>query len=272
MKLIAIVVVSAVALAAQGTTSNSAKPSPFGSRPQSLGAVDQQQPDPVRDVADDPYAAELKKALDAEREWKKLDMSLNMRLEGSGVCTSEPTDLINAAAAARVQSLAAFGDYYRKHESRWRDAMSYALNTAADRAPDRSEISSAISTLRREKADLERRQRDLSTSLAGQDTPEARKTSADLEAMIERKSSQLERSEETLRLFDSAQDYLRQRREFARVRLREIAELIEDIKAESLLWEHLYRGMLHSWELRCDKAIPSPTHHDADYWRSKKGN
>ena len=90
--------------------------------------------------------------------------------------------------------------------------------------------------------------------------------------MIERKRSQLERSEETLRLFDTAQDYLKQRREFGRVRLREIAELIEDIKAEGMLWEHLYRGMLHSWELRCDKAIPRPGSFDNEIWRSKKGN
>ena len=47
---------------------------------------------------------------------------------------------------------------------------------------------------------------------------------------------------------------------------------IEDIKGESLLWEHLYRGMLHSWQLRCDKATPSPTTHDNNYWRSRDGN
>jgi hypothetical protein len=223
-------------------------------------------------TADDPYAAELKKAQDAEREWKRLDMSLSDRLEGVGVCTSDPANLISTTATARVQSLNAFGDYYRKHQARWREALNYSVNTAADRAPDRSEVLAAISTLDREKADLERRQRDLAASLAGQDTPEARKTSAELAAMVARKGSQLERSTETLRLFDSAHDYLKQRREFARIRLREIAELVEDIQAEGTLWKHLYNGILHSWELRCDKATPRPTPFDGEYWRTRKRN
>ena len=259
MKLIAILFVSVAALVAQEAGNNGRKPA----GPQAETSAD---------VAEDPFAPDLRKAQDAEREWKRLDMSLNGRLEGVGVCSSDPGNLIGATATARVQSLNAFGEYYKKHQGRWRDAMNYALHTAADRAPDRSEIQTATSTLRREKADLERRQHDLTASLAGQDTPEARKTSADLTAMIERKRSQLERSEETLRLFDTAQDYLKQRREFGRIRLREIAELIEDIKAEGTLWEHLYRGMLHSWELRCDKATPGPTPFDGDYWRTRKGN
>lgn len=271
MKLIATLIISIGGLVAQQTTVNAGKPSPFGTRSQPHNAGDQQPVETSAAVADDPFADVLKTALDAEREWKRLDMSLNARLEGVGVCTLEPTNLINDASAARVRSLAAFGDYYSKHELRWRDAVSYAVNTAADRAPDRAEIGSAIGALRREKADLERRQADLTTSLARQDTSESRKTLADLGAMIARKASQLERSEETLRLFDSAQDYLKQRREFARLRLREIADLIEDIKGESLLWEHLYRGMLHSWQLRCDKATPNPTTHDSDYWRTRGG-
>ena len=272
MKLIAILIVSAAGMVAQQTTGGAGKPSPFGARSQSRAASDRQPMETNADVAADPFADVLKTALDAERDWKRLDMSLNARLEGVGVCTVEPTSLINDASAARVSSLAAFGDYYSKHQSRWRDSMNYAVNTSADRAPDRAEIGSAIGTLRREKADLERRQTDLTTSLAGQDTSEGRKTLADLADMIARKTSQLERSEETLRLFDSAQDYLKQRREFARLRLREIADLIEDIKGESLLWEHLYRGMLHSWQLRCDKATPSPATHDTTYWRTRGGN
>lgn len=260
MKLILILFASVAALVAQETDNNGRKPT--GPHVETGGA----------DIAEDPFAPDLKKAQDAEREWKRLDMSLNGRLEGVGVCTSDPSNLIGATATARVQSLGAFGDYYKKHQGRWREAMNYSLDTAADRAPDRSEILNATSTLRREKSDLERRQHDLTASLAGQDTPEARKTSLDLAAMIERKRSQLERAQETLRLFDSAQDYLKQRREFARIRLREIAELIDDIKAEGLLWEHLYRGMLHSWELRCDKAIPGPTRFDSDYWRTRKGD
>jgi hypothetical protein len=79
---------------------------------------------------------------------------------------------------------------------------------------------------------------------------------ADLAAMIARKTGQLARSEDTLKLFDQAQDYLKQRREFARIRLRELNELVEDVRAESTLWEHLYRGKLYSWQLRCDKATP----------------
>jgi hypothetical protein len=270
MKSLAVLIVSAVAIAAQQPATNNGKPSALGPRTPVRNSSAQQAPAGANtETADDPFPDELKAALDAEREWKRLDMSLNAQLEGAQVCTEEPTNLINDAASARVRSLAAFGDYYSKHESRWRDAANYALNTASDRAPDRSEIVSAIGALSREKADLERRQSALNASLAGQDSPEARKTIADLSAMIGRKTSQLARSEETLRLFDSAQDYLKQRREFARVRLREIAELIEDLKGESLLWEHLYRGMLHSWQLRCDKATPGPTSHDNGYWQTR---
>ncbi len=248
MKYIATVFAAAALLAAQGN---------IPSEPETIETVG------------DPHVAELKKAQDEERKWKSLDISLNHRLEGAGVCTSDPGNLIRETSTARVQSLKSFAAYFDLHRTRWRDSMDRSVGIASDRAPDRHEISTAIAALQREKADLERRQTGLAQALASQDTPEASRTSASLAALIARKRSQLERSTETLRQFDTAQDYLKQRREFARVRLRDIAELVEDLKGEGKLWEHLYNGMTHGWELRCDKATPKPGTFDAGYWRTR---
>jgi hypothetical protein len=264
--------IAAASLFAQASVSPN-KPSPFGL---SADVRTEQAPRPASaqpDTTEDPYLGELNRALDSEKEWKRLDMGLTARLEGTTACGTEPTDLINSVAAARVKSLADFAEYYQKHKTRYQEVAMYATNTAADRGPDRSEIASTIATLRREKSDLTRREGSLrgALSAASQDTPEGRKTLAEIEGMIARKTSQIERSEKTLELFDHAQDYLKQRRELARIHLRELSELIDDERGEALLWESLYRGMLHEWQLRCDQATPSPTAFDGDYWRKRVG-
>jgi hypothetical protein len=264
--------IAIASLLAQGNLNNS-KPSPLGPSPDGRAAQGTRPISTQTEAAEDPFKAELNTALDSEKDWKRLDMALTTRLEGATACGPEPTDMINAVAAARVKSLADFASYYTKHKARYQEVVAYATNTAADRGPDRSEIASTIATLRREKADLTRRDGNLRSALstAGQDTPEGRKTLAELETMIARKTSQIERSEKTLELFDNAQDYLKQRRELARAHLRELSELIDDERGESLLWESLYRGMLHEWQLKCDQATPSPTAFDGDYWRKRLG-
>ena len=134
MKLIAIFLVSAAVLLAQDAGNKGRKPSPVALQAQPGNGSERPAAEFGSDTAADPYAEDLRKAQDAEREWKRLDMSLNARLEAVGVCSSDPGNLINTTSAARVQSLSAFNAYFTKHQSRWRDAMNSALATASDRA------------------------------------------------------------------------------------------------------------------------------------------
>jgi hypothetical protein len=267
MKLVAIALITLASLLGQETGAGGRRPSPFGAStsgaaaspaPAQAGTAGQDRAAPALQSAtvQDPYMEELNTALKSQRDAESLDMSLDDRLESVGVCTQEPKNLVDAAAAARAKMLSDFATYYKAHSRRCQQINDDSVQVAADRWADRSEIVAMIGGLRREKSDLERRQRDLSVSLANQNTEESRKVAADLAAMIARKTGQLARSEDTLKLFDQAQDYLKQRREFARIRLRELNELVEDVRAESTLWEHLYRGKLYSWQLRCDKATP----------------
>ena len=267
MKRVAVSLLAVFALFAQDESPNR-KPSPFNATAQTTRAARSgEASDPG--IADDPFADLLNAAIASEKEWKALDMSLVSRLEGVGVCSGDPARLINDAAAGRVRSLAAWAEYYRKHQERWRDIMQSVVNMAADRGPDRSEIATSVQVLRREKGDMERRLRDLAASVAGRETPESRQTIADLEGMIERRALQIARPEKTLVQFDAAQGYLKERREGARTRLRELSELIADLRGESLLWEHLYGSILHSSELKCDKAIPPVGTHDVRYGLDK---
>ncbi len=267
------VLIAAVTLevAALAQPASQGKPSPFGVRREARQTEEGERLEPAPRSsspgrAGDLFPEKFAAAQRAEVEWRRQDEALDDRPDG---CGAEDRGAIEQTAFTKQRSLAQFADYYQSQQSFWRKVRDSSSEMERSRRTDRTELAALLQTVENELADVQRRKDDLQQALREKNIAPDQKAWRELEALEAKKTEEVEKHGEILRLFDEGQVHLQSRREQAIARMAELQELLQSIKTETFLWEHLYKGMLYRFDVRCEGAIPRPGEFDRNAWRER---
>lgn len=213
----------------------------------------------------DPYPEDVVAINQADQIWR----TAQNRLEelGSG-CVADGNLIIDQARDAKLKSVANYAKYYQDTLTYWTKSRDSAGEAELSSRTDSAELQAHVNQLQLELQSVNRRKADLDRTFGENHVDNADEKAAlqDLTRIQTNKQEQLEKARAALDQNKAGHEWVMKRKEYARVRLSEINDLLQSTRTELYLYQQLYNAILYRHSLSCDREIARPVETLSD-WR-----
>ncbi len=222
-------------------------------------------PAPRPAASRDPFPEDVLAINQADSVWR----TAQNRLEelGSG-CIASGSQIIDQARDSKLKSVANYAKYYQDTISYWTKSRDSAGEAEMSSRTDSAELQAHVNQLQLELQSVNRRKADLDRTFGENhvDSAEEKAALQDLTRIQATKQEQVEKARAALDQNKAGHDWVMKRKEYARVRLSEVNDLLQSTRTELYLYQQLYNAILYRHSLSCDREIARPVETMSD-WR-----
>jgi hypothetical protein len=213
----------------------------------------------------DPFPEDVLAINQADLVWR----SAQNRLEelGSG-CVPSGSQIIDQARDSKLKSVANYAKYYQDTLGYWTKSRDSSGEAELSSRTDSAELQAHVNQLQLELQSVNRRKADLDRTFGENhiDNNEEKAALQDLTRIQTNKQEQVEKARAALEQNKAGHEWVMKRKEYARVRLSEINDLLQSTRTELYLYQQLYNAILYRHSLSCDREIARPMETMSD-WR-----
>ncbi len=222
-------------------------------------------PPPIAAASRDPFPEDVVAINQADLAWR----SAQNRLEELGAgCNPSGTQIIDQARDTKLKSVANYAKYYQDSVGYWTKSRDSSGEAELSSRTDSAELQAHVNQLQLELQSVNRRKADLDRTFGENhvDNNEEKAALQDLTRIQNNKQEQLEKARAALEQNKAGHAWVMKRKEYARVRLAEINDLLQSTRTELYLYQQLYNAILYRHSLSCDREIARPLETTSD-WR-----
>jgi chromosome segregation ATPase len=181
---------------------------------------------------------------------------------------ADGNQVIDQARDAKLKSVASYAKYYQDTLSYWSKSRDSSGEAELSSRTDSAELQAHINQLQLELQSVNRRKADLDRTFGENhvDNNEEKAALQDLTRIQSNKQEQLEKARAALDQNKAGHEWVMKRKEYARIRVSEVNDLLQSTRTELYLYQQLYNAVLYRHSLSCDREISRPLETVSD-WR-----